>query len=75
MMLTTRRHPKIELAWTSRQRATPPQPQTGAAVLIMLRIEPGEPITGALTSDNRSAAAPFCGWMELIAAINARRDA
>jgi hypothetical protein len=53
----------------------PPQPQTGAAVLIMLRIEPGEPITGALTSDNRSAAAPFCGWMELIAAINARRDA
>jgi hypothetical protein len=52
----------------------PPQPLTGAAVLISLRIEPGEPITGTLTSNNRTEAAPFCGWMELIAAINDRRD-
>lgn len=46
----------------------PPDP-----VLISLRIEPGEPITGTLTTSSQAEELPFCGWMELIAGITAAR--
>jgi hypothetical protein len=47
----------------------PPRP-----VVISLRIEPGEPISGMLTTSAQTTGTPFCGWMELIAAITARRE-
>jgi hypothetical protein len=46
---------------------------TGAAseVVMTMRIERGEPISGTLTLHGRAGEQRFCGWMELIAAITA----
>ena len=54
----------------------PPRPtkrDASGPVLICLRIEPGEPITGTLASSGQ-AGMSFCGWMDLIAAITVQRD-
>lgn len=48
--------------------------EASTPVLISLRIEPGEPITGTLTAGGQTTGTSFCGWMELIAAITAARD-
>jgi hypothetical protein len=42
-------------------------------VLISLRIEPGEPITGTLTVGGQTTGMPFCGWMDLIVTISTLR--
>lgn len=57
-----------------KEAAPPLTPETVQPVHISLRIDPGEPLTGTLTSNSQTAGTPFCGWMDLIAAITAHRD-
>jgi hypothetical protein len=54
----------------SDQRALPLiRQQADVPIVMRLRLEPGEPITGTLNSETDEATIRFCGWMELIAAI------
>jgi hypothetical protein len=47
------------------------QPGQGR-VVVRLELEPGEPLTGSIAVDGQPVKR-FCGWIELMAAINAAR--
>jgi hypothetical protein len=49
------------------------QPGQGR-VGLWLELEPGEPLTGSIAVDGQPAKR-FCGWIELMAAVNAARAA
>jgi hypothetical protein len=49
------------------------QPGQGR-VGLRLELEPGEPLTGSIAVDGQPAKR-FCGWIELMAAVNAARAA
>jgi hypothetical protein len=49
------------------------QPRQGRVVL-RLELEPGEPLTGSIAVDGQPEKR-FCGWIELMAAVNAARAA
>ena len=42
-------------------------------VVLQLELEPGEPLTGLIAVDGQSGKR-FCGWIELMAAVNAARQ-
>lgn len=44
-----------------------------AQLLICVRLQLGEPITGDLRCDHLAEAIPFCGWVGLMAAVNRAR--
>lgn len=44
---------------------------TANEVVITMRIERADPISGTLTMHGQPGEQRFCGWMELIAAITA----
>ena len=44
------------------------------AVVLRLQLEPGEPLTGSVALDGQPGSR-FCGWIELMAAVNALRRA
>lgn len=43
-----------------------------AGVVLRLELEPGEPLTGSIAVAGQPGA-PFCGWIELMAAVNLAR--
>jgi hypothetical protein len=42
---------------------------------LWLVLRPGEPMTGTLRVGDHGRASEFCGWLELMAAIDAAREA
>jgi hypothetical protein len=51
-----------------------PDPHGQGGVVLRLELAPGEPLTGSITVEGE-AETPFCGWIELMAAVNAARAA
>jgi hypothetical protein len=49
-----------------------PLPRGQGGVVLRLELAPGEPLTGSITVDGQ-AEKRFCGWIELMAAVNAAR--
>ncbi len=52
---------------TSLQRAQ-------GGIVLRLELEPGEPLTGSIAIDGEPEKR-FCGWIELMATVNAARRA
>jgi hypothetical protein len=46
-----------------------------APALLRLTLEPGEPLTGTVSAeDDPAKVTTFCGWIELMAAIDVARE-
>lgn len=47
---------------------------SAGGVVLRLQLEPGDPLTGSVAVDGQPDKR-FCGWIELMAAVNALRRA
>jgi hypothetical protein len=47
----------------------------GQPIVLRLVVEPGDPPAGTVEVEGRAPPHPFCGWLELMAAIAAVRRA
>jgi hypothetical protein len=48
--------------------------EDSGSLLLRLRIEPGEPMSGAIAIEDHDGEVDFCGWMNLMVLITAARD-
>jgi hypothetical protein len=62
-----------EISKIRRMAGIDPDRQAGDAVVVRLRVDPGEPLTGTAVVEGRPGETRFAGWVELMAAITAAR--